>query len=51
MLWMYFRLQWYGLADDALQDGRYGSQAMQGFIRTDLGSDGVPEATNLLKLR
>jgi hypothetical protein len=49
MLRMYFLQQWYGLADEALEDAIYDSQAMQGFIRIDLGADGVPDATTLLK--
>jgi IS5 family transposase len=51
MLRMYFLQQWYGLADEALEDAIYDSQAMQGFIRIDLGADGVPDATTLLKFR
>jgi IS5 family transposase len=51
MLRMYFLQQWYGLADEALEDAIYDSQAMQGFARIDLASDGVPDATTLLKFR
>ena len=51
MLRMYFLQQWYGLADEALEDAIYDSQAMQGFTRTDLAGDGVPDATTLLKFR
>ena len=51
MLRMYFLQQWYGLADEALEDAIYDSQAMQGFTRIDLTSDGVPDATTLLKFR
>ena len=51
MLRMYFLQQWYGLADEALEDAIYDSQAMQGFARIDLACDGVPDATTLLKFR
>lgn len=51
MLRVYFLQQWYGLADEALEDAIYESQAMQGFARIDLTADGVPDATTLLKFR
>jgi len=51
MLRMYFLQQWYGLADEALEDTLYDSQAMQGFARIDLAAEGVPDATTLLKFR
>ena len=51
MLRMYFLQQWYGLADEALEDALYDSQAMQGFARIDLAAEGVPDATTLLKFR
>jgi IS5 family transposase len=43
--------QGYGLADEALQDALYDSQAMRGFARIDLTAEGVPDATTLLKFR
>lgn len=51
MLRVYFLQQWYGLADEALEDALYDSQALRGFARIDLASDGVPDATTLLKFR
>ena len=51
MLRMYFLQQWYGLADEALEDAIYDSQAMRGFTRIDLAAEGVPDATTLLKFR
>jgi IS5 family transposase len=51
MLRVYFLQQWYGLADEALEDALYDSQAMRGFARIDLAADGVPDATTLLKFR
>jgi len=51
MLRVYFLQQWYGLADEALEDAIYDSQAMQGFAHIDLAAEGVPDATTLLKFR
>jgi IS5 family transposase len=46
VLRVYFLLQWYGLADEALEDTIYGSQAMHDFAGIDLGGRGsVPYAT------
>jgi len=43
--------QWYGLADEALEDAIYDSQAMRLFVGIDLSQEGVPDATTLLKFR
>ena len=51
MLRMYFLQQWYGLADEALEDALYDRQALRGFARMDLAAEGVPDATTLLKFR
>jgi IS5 family transposase len=51
MLRVYFLQQWYGLADEALEDALYDSQALRGFARIDLNAEGVPDATTLLKFR
>ena len=51
MLRVYFLQQWYGLADEALEDALYDSQALQGFARLELAAEGVPDATTLLKFR
>lgn len=51
MLRVYFLQQWYGLADEALEDALYDSQALRSFARLDLGAEGVPDATTLLKFR
>src|SRR5471032_765188 len=45
MLRVYFLQQWYGLADEALEDALYDSQALRGFARSDLAAEGVPDAT------
>ena len=51
ILRVYFLQQWSGLADEALEDALYDSQAMQGFARIELVAEGVPDATTLLKFR
>ena len=51
MLRVYFLQQWYALADEALEDALYDSQALQRFARIDLGAEGVPDATTLLNFR
>lgn len=51
MLRVYFLQQWYALADEALEDALYDSQALRGFARIDLGTDAVPDATTLLNFR
>ena len=51
MLRVYFLQQWYALADEALEDALYDSQALQRFARIDLDAEGVPDATTLLNFR
>jgi IS5 family transposase len=51
MLRMYFLQQWYTLADEALEDTLYDSQAMREFVGIDLAREDVPDATTLLKFR
>src|SRR5688572_15114018 len=51
MLRIYFLQQWYALADEALEDALYDSQALRGFAGIDLNRDPVPDATTLLKFR
>ena len=51
MLRLYFLAQWYALADEALEDTLYDSQAMRTFAGIDLGSEAVPDATTLLHFR
>ncbi len=51
MLRMYFLQQWYGLADEALEDAIYDSQALRDFVGIDLSRESVPDATTLLKFR
>jgi IS5 family transposase len=51
MLRVYFLQQWYGLADEALEDALYDSQALRGFAGIELGRDPVPDATTVLHFR
>lgn len=51
ILRMYFIQQWYGLADEALEDAIYDSQALRNFCRIDLAVESVPDATTLLNFR
>jgi transposase, IS5 family len=51
MLRRYFLQQWFGLADEALEDTVDDSQAFRGFLGHDLGREAVPAATTLLKFR
>ena len=51
MLRVYFLQQWYALADEALEDALYDSQALRAFAGIELNSDAVPDATTLLGFR
>ena len=52
MLRVYFLQQWHGLADEALEDTIYDSQAMRGFAGIDLGGrSSVPDAAALSNFR
>ena len=51
MLRIYFLQQGYGLADEALEDAIYDSQAMRTFAGIDLSVEAVPDATTRLHFR
>src|SRR5215211_8765355 len=51
MLGIHFLQQWYGLADGAMEDALYDSQALRGFAGIDLTVAGVPEETTILNFR
>jgi len=51
MLRMYCLQQWYGLADEAVEDALYDSQALRDFVGIDLSRESVPDATTLLTFR
>jgi transposase, IS5 family len=51
MLRIHFLQQWYGLADGAMEDALYDSQALRGFAGIDLTVAAVPEATTIMNFR
>ena len=51
MLRIHFLQQWYGLADEAMEDALYDSQALRGFAGIDLARGAVPDATTVLNFR
>lgn len=51
MLRMYFVQQWHGLADEAVEDAIYDSQALRNFMGIDLCRQSVPDATTLMGFR
>lgn len=51
MLRLYFLQQWYALADEALEDALYDSQALRTFAGIELSVEAVPDATTILKFR
>ena len=51
MLRIHFLQQWYGLADGAMEDALYDSQALRGFAGIDLTVAAVPDETTILNFR
>ena len=51
MLRIHFLQQWYGLADEAMEDALYDSQALRGFAGIDLTAAAVPDATTIMNFR
>ena len=51
MLRVYFVQQWYGLADEAVEEALYDSQALRGFAGITLNRDAIPDATTVLHFR
>jgi transposase, IS5 family len=51
MLRIHFLQQWYGLADGAMEDALYDSQALRGFAGIDLTVAAVPDATTIMNFR
>ena len=51
MLRIHFLQQWYALADPAMEEALYDSQAMRGFAGIDLAVDTVPDETTILNFR
>jgi IS5 family transposase len=51
MLRIHFLQQWYGQADEAMEDALYDSQALRGFAGIDLTVAAVPDATTIMNFR
>src|SRR5215216_1971642 len=51
MLRVYFVQQWYGLADEAVEDALYDSQALRRFAGIELNREPIPDATTVLHFR
>jgi IS5 family transposase len=51
MLRIHFLQQWYGLADGAMEDALYDSQALRGFAGIDLTVAAVPDAPTIMNFR
>src|SRR5215207_1234270 len=51
MLRIHFLQQWYALADQAMEEALYDSQAMRGFAGIDLAVERVPDETTILNFR
>jgi transposase, IS5 family len=51
MVRIHFLQQWYGLADEAMEDALYDSQALRGFAGIDLTVAAVPDATTIMNFR
>src|SRR3954468_9457798 len=51
MLRVHFLQQWYALADPAMEEALYDSQAMGGFAGIDLAVDAVRDETTILNFR
>src|SRR3954463_13318892 len=51
MLRIHFLQQWYALADLAMEEALYDSQALRGFVGIDLAVDAVPDETTILNVR
>jgi transposase, IS5 family len=51
MLRIHLLQQWYALADPAMEEALYDSQAMRGFAGIDLAVEAVPDETTILNFR
>jgi IS5 family transposase len=51
MLRMYFLAHWFNLADGALEEAVYDSEAMRRFVDLDLGRESVPDERTVCKFR
>ena len=48
---MYIAQQCFGLSDQGIEDALYDSQSIRRFVGVDLGREGAPDATTLVKFR
>src|ERR1700720_4025324 len=51
MLRIYFLQQWFNLSDPQAEDAIYDSESMRRFVRVELGDEGVPDETTILRFR
>jgi transposase, IS5 family len=51
MLRIYCLQQWFNLSDPQAEDAIYDSESMRRFARVELGRDGVPDETTILRFR
>ena len=51
MLRMYIAQQCFGLSDEGIEDALYDSQSIRRFVGMDLGREGAPDSTTLVKFR
>ena len=51
MLRLYFVQQWFNLSDPQAEDTLYDSESVRRFVGVELGDDGVPDETTILRFR
>ncbi len=51
MLRIYFLQQWFALSDPRVEESLYDSRSMREFVGIDLGCEGAPDETTILKFR
>ena len=51
MLRIYFLQQWFNLSDPQAEDAIYDIEPMRRFARVELGEDGIPDETTILRFR
>jgi transposase, IS5 family len=51
MLRIYFLQQWFNLSDPQAEDAIYDSESMRRFARVELGEEGVPDESTILRFR
>lgn len=51
MLRIYFVQQWFDLSDPGAEDAIYDSESIRRFVGVELGEDGIPDETTILRFR